>query len=79
MGKTRETLSSLLGCVLLAGVIYLTPMQWYPVLCTHCASHPGRGAAEPGGCSSNPAALERVAPRWMMALSPLSCTISEMW
>lgn len=78
-GRTGETLSSLLGCVLFAGMIHPTPMQWYPVVCTHCATHHGRAAAEPGGCSSNPAALERVAPGWMMALSPFGYTISEVW
>lgn len=31
--KTGETLSSLLGYVLSAGMIHPTPMQWHPVVC----------------------------------------------
>ena len=60
MGKTEETFSSLLGCILLAGMIHPTSMQWYPVVCTHYASHHGRAAAEPGRCSSNSSWLQHL-------------------
>ena len=77
MRGKRERLSPLLGCILLAGMIHPTPMQWYPVVCTR-ASHHGRAAAEPRG---TPVTLLfwSVAPGWVMALGPLGCTISEMW
>ena len=77
-GKTQETLFSFLGCVLLAGMIYPTPMQWYPVVRTHCASRHGELHQSLGGVPVTPL-LWRVLPGWMMALSPLGCTISEMW
>lgn len=53
---------SLLGCILLAGMIHPTLMQWYPVVCPHCPRYHGRAAAESERWSSNPATQERVAP-----------------